>query len=69
MTRAFLLHRSARLNVVHTPQSTTLRESMSLKLIIMGTGGVGKSSITHRFVSGDFSEKVRIPRSRAAARC
>ena len=42
---------------------------MSLKLIIMGTGGVGKSSITHRFVSGDFSEKVRIPRSRAAARC
>lgn len=41
---------------------------MSLKLIIMGTGGVGKSSITHRFVSGEFSEKVSdLPRCAAAA--
>jgi small GTP-binding protein len=32
---------------------------MSLKIIVMGVGGVGKSAITNRFVIGRWVEKVR----------
>ena len=31
---------------------------MSIKLIVMGVGGVGKSAITNRFVIGRWIEKV-----------
>lgn len=31
---------------------------MSLKIIVMGVGGVGKSAITNRFVIGRWIEKV-----------
>lgn len=31
----------------------------SLKLIIMGMGGVGKSAITTRFTSGQYTGRVR----------
>ncbi len=31
----------------------------SLKVIVMGVGGVGKSAITNRFVMGRWIEKVR----------
>ena len=30
----------------------------SLKLIIMGSGGVGKSAITQRYCSAEFVEEV-----------
>lgn len=30
----------------------------SLKIIVMGVGGVGKSAITNRFVIGRWIEKV-----------
>ena len=33
---------------------------MSLKIIVMGVGGVGKSAITNRFVIGRWVEKVCI---------
>src|SRR5690625_5207644 len=31
--------------------------STPYKVVLLGTGGVGKSAITHRFVSGEFIEK------------
>jgi GTPase SAR1 family protein len=31
----------------------------SIKIIVMGVGGVGKSAITNRFVIGRWVEKVR----------
>lgn len=31
---------------------------MSVKVIVMGVGGVGKSAITNRFVIGRWVEKV-----------
>lgn len=33
--------------------------TMSIKIIVMGVGGVGKSAITNRFVIGRWVEKVR----------
>ena len=32
----------------------------SLKVIVMGVGGVGKSAVTNRFVVGRWIEKVHI---------
>ena len=32
----------------------------SLKVIVMGVGGVGKSAITNRFVMGRWIEKVTV---------
>ena len=34
------------------------KKKMSVRLIVMGVGGVGKSAITNRFVIGRWVEKV-----------
>lgn len=40
----------------------------SIKIIVMGVGGVGKSAITNRFVIGRWVEKVRVDKLVSFAR-
>jgi Ras-related protein Rap-1B len=44
--------------VVNPKSNYQLVKEMSIKIIVMGVGGVGKSAITNRFVVGRWIEKV-----------
>jgi GTPase SAR1 family protein len=40
-----------------------------IKLVVMGSGGVGKSAITVQFIQGIFIKKVRCPSSARLVLC